>query len=62
MALPPILVRLKHEVMCLRQELDDIKGRLSVVEEHTCENHNRIKDLEEWQEQTDERLDKELWR
>ena len=60
MALPPILVRLKREVMCLRKELDNIKDRLSVVEEQSCENRNRLEDLEEWQEQTDERLDKEL--
>ena len=60
MVLPPILASLKYEVMCLRQELDGIKDRLSVVEEQSCENRNRLEDLEEWQEQTDERLDKEL--
>ena len=60
MALPPILAKLKYEVMCLRQELDGIKDRLSVVEEQSCANRNMIDEANELIEIIDERLDEEL--
>ena len=58
MSLQPASVdQILHKIY---EKLIDIDGRITSLEEHTCENRNRIEDLEEWQEQTDERLDEEL--
>jgi hypothetical protein len=51
---------LENKIKHMDAELREIEGKLDVIEEQSCENRNRIKDLEIWQGKTDERLDKEL--
>jgi glycyl-tRNA synthetase beta subunit len=55
-ALANILARLSR----LEAELTGLYDRVAVLEENTCTWDNRLEQLEEWQEQTDDKLDKEL--
>ena len=70
MALPPTIANLKYEVLCLRQEVDDVKARVailemrtelvdrvSVLEDRTCAHESRLEDLETWQEKADDKLE-----
>jgi hypothetical protein len=54
---PASVAQILHTIY---EKLIDIEGRITALEEHTGENRSRLEDLEEWQEQTDERLDEEL--
>jgi hypothetical protein len=60
MSLLPMMASLKHEVMCLRQELDDVKARIIILEdrmavneEHVIGHENRLQDLEEQYDKDD---------
>jgi len=41
----------------LENELTKLCDRVAVLEENTCTWDNRIEQLEEWQDQTDDKLD-----
>jgi hypothetical protein len=38
-------------------KLLNLEGRVDGLEEHTCENRNRLEQLEEWQETVDDKLE-----
>ena len=44
----------KLEALC-----SSLADRVAVLEDHTINHENRLQDIEEWQEQTDEKLDQE---
>ena len=56
----PTVKTLSEQVKLLELEIADVKERLSVFEECTSSWDGRFEDLEKWQSEIDDRLDREL--
>jgi uncharacterized protein YigA (DUF484 family) len=58
-----LLARLRvaeNQIAMLKERVSGLEDKLDVVEEHTCENYNMIKELNTWKNEVDNRLDQEL--
>ena len=58
-AVTDLLARILAEIEILEMKWTALEDRVDVLEEVTCENRNRVEDLEEWQEEIDDQLDKD---
>jgi uncharacterized protein YigA (DUF484 family) len=50
----------ENQIALLEERVSGLEDKLDVVEEHTCENYNMIKELNTWKNEVDNRLDQEL--
>ena len=41
----------------LEERVDRLADKCDVTEEHTCENYNRLTEIEEWKEKVDDELE-----
>ena len=60
MTIPTTVQILNEQVRLLEIEIKDMKDRLLVIEECTSSWDGRFDDLEKWQSEIDDRLDREL--
>ena len=60
MVTPPSVQTLKEQVCLLIVEIDELKGRLSVVEEQSGVNRTMLDEANERMDALEDRLDKEL--
>ena len=52
--------KLLQQLREVSTRLDKLEDRVDIVEERGICHENRLEELEEWQEKTDDKLDKEL--
>lgn len=60
MVTPPTVEKIRQECDLLKKDIAELKERLDILEEHSCENYNAIAEQGERMDLLEDRLDREL--